>query len=1664
MALNITTHYKQLLTSSMLNKKIETVVGGNAIIEGFEVARQGDNISISSGKCIINGAIIENDEAITLEIPEELKNSSQFKVVAKYIHPAKTVEFYACDSNKSLEDNILVLAEVSSQVTNSDKLRLLSDLTSSLKFVKETLKEDQVLEYEGEYLTSKDSIESVTSELKIKGQTVLNVAPIKNEVDMYADLQNTGNTNVKFDNTGDGIIDGINVKGKTYQNLVTTDIENYKHIPGSLTIEDNYLKLSAIGDWAHCYLRKAKMTPQFKAATTYTIILDIVENTINAGCFMLNEQLLSPSLESCTSTYTGRIDPGVTGRLVYVIKTLDDISPYAIALRSFLTDTATEGHIKFRYMIFEGDYSQDTDLPPYFEGIAGVGDKSKNLLNVKKATAYNGATIAYNNGLLKVAGLTNRSWTGAGIKINHLLKPSTTYTLSGLIVNANNAPDAYVEIVDNVTSTRYVSPVTAGKCNVTFKTPSTISDDVSINFMTARETYRDSQEAHFINFQLEENVNATEYEEYYHGYKIKVKSTGKNLFNDSWKVGGFNKQTGAFQENATWVRNEKFIPIKKGVNYRFSNDGEARPTNVFHYDSSKRIIQYKLAVSSFSTDLDNTYIRLAGNPDKRDKFQIEEGTEVTAYEEYKESVVTHILNEPLMSLPNGVCDEIVGNKVIKRVAKIILDGSLEWNDNGTSENLDTLLCWVKSAPYNALIDRLIPISDKLPGISVVTGLQNFEFVAQYQFNNEGYFYLNILKSKLSSADVTGFKEYLKANPVTMYYQLAEPIITPVDNDLILPNMVHDLAVGDKVIRKIKKKILTGDETWYLASQGTDTVVFNTSIKDVLDGTSSICNGLLHTSKVSKSDRCFNILATALYIRVLVSDLPTVTVDNFKEWLKSQDLVVWYEYKDCFETPIDNDNIIFPNGVKDEYVGGNTALRKVKKVVLTGNERWYIGQQGTSTTHSYFVYTPEPKVKVPGVSECNVYSDKFMAVQPDQYNYNKEMVYSWYANNKIYFHIANSRLESVTEEGFKKWLSQNPVTLWYELLDAYEEEIKSPKLNSYSSLTNIFGDTKIPTPLNIESYGYRKRALIKPNTQYTVYFKTDYVNQNYNTVKIDLGGTKKSITFGMPTVTLTTPTTLLHDELRISGYGMKVSEVMCMEGSSYLDFIDGITGSGDNISDLVKPYKIQISSMYKNLWNHKKNYANGYIAARTGEILPPDSKNRTSPFIPVVSNSDYTYITTVDVNSSSHPISWNAVAWYDENKKYITRSVKTGAGMGLDTVIYTLRSPVNAKFARIGSRYLEDELSQVTFCQGVVNEHIPYEDDTIKVLLQEPLRSLPGGTCDTIEKIDGQYVIVRRCGEVLLDGSENWRKNTDLDGTETVFFYTGQEGMSAEWVTPYCDKFVTTSDRMPAVRGNKEVCMSGDGNNPLIQILINSSKLADSSVKSFTEWLSQNPVKVIYKLATPTMHPIDAVKLPNGTCDEIQDGKRIRKVGKLVLDGSETWYAASENNTDTHIQFNYSLGGIKSESLLCDNIEVNQKAMTIINEEGICYSSKYSVFVIRITKSKLETPDIDGFKKWLSENPTTVWYELEAQTEEEYISPDLNVDVYDGITHIMSDTKVPAVINAKIPTNIGTVIKTDIERLEIIEDWIDKVILPSLVESHYQKTLLEFDYEVSMMLQ
>lgn len=162
------------------------------------------------------------------------------------------------------------------------------------------------------------------------------------------------------------------------------------------------------------------------------------------------------------------------------------------------------------------------------------------------------------------------------------------------------------------------------------------------------------------------------------------------------------------------------------------------------------------------------------------KIQIEEGVESTTYESYYKKKISFNIGEPLKSLPNGICDEIRNNngqwELVRRVGKVVLDGTTSYSETSSDSSLSNTMRFIF-----------------YPQILRKSGVENLycdKFAVRnvYALDEEGVLgsaggnamYIRLLKSKLETQDVAGFKKWLKVNPTTIYYELETPIITPIE--------------------------------------------------------------------------------------------------------------------------------------------------------------------------------------------------------------------------------------------------------------------------------------------------------------------------------------------------------------------------------------------------------------------------------------------------------------------------------------------------------------------------------------------------------------------------------------------------------------------------------------------------------------------------------------------------------------------------------------------------------------------------------------------------------------------------------------------------------------------------------------------------------------------
>lgn len=271
---------------------------------------------------------------------------------------------------------------------------------------------------------------------------------------------------------------------------------------------------------------------------------------------------------------------------------------------------------------------------------------------------------------------------------------------------------------------------------------------------------------------------------YYGKYKVETKSRGKNLTKGNVIVGIAINEKG-YEVSSAHSQTLDYTAVSPNTQYTISGLPIFRDRYVLaEYDVNLKVIKVTTNVNndSFTTSEYTRYIRyyyykgdLATSQSSIHKIQLEGGTQPTQHVPYQEDVKTYYLDETLKSLPNGVADEIKVNKLIKRIGKMVLDGLK--NKVYLYKKYDNVCVYHTAKIENhKATNQISLISDVLPSkgshMSVDEGISQLK----------NYIYIRI---GLSKTDEGNINNYLQSNPITVYYEVEEPIIIPLDEELTL---------------------------------------------------------------------------------------------------------------------------------------------------------------------------------------------------------------------------------------------------------------------------------------------------------------------------------------------------------------------------------------------------------------------------------------------------------------------------------------------------------------------------------------------------------------------------------------------------------------------------------------------------------------------------------------------------------------------------------------------------------------------------------------------------------------------------------------------------------------------------------------------------------------
>ena len=281
---------------------------------------------------------------------------------------------------------------------------------------------------------------------------------------------------------------------------------------------------------------------------------------------------------------------------------------------------------------------------------------------------------------------------------------------------------------------------------------------------------------------------------------IQVKDVGKNLFdkdNATTQVGYF-RPNGAINNGGDSTITTSYTSILPNTDMTISG---LTLEWICFYDKNKNFIE-RVSGTLKTFNKNAYYIRIQAPTNVFDlsKIQLEKG-QATTYEPYQSNTLAiDLQGNELCSLPNGTKDELVVEngiaKIIKRVGKVVLDGSENWSL--TTPTHDEFTRYAVTAP--AIKGQNLAISSHfIVGDTTSTSVTN---LLEYRNTNHIFINTNVAEN------LSGFKTWLSTHNIEVYYALE----TPIDIEITDPTLLAQLNALEQITQYKHTYItITGDD-------------------------------------------------------------------------------------------------------------------------------------------------------------------------------------------------------------------------------------------------------------------------------------------------------------------------------------------------------------------------------------------------------------------------------------------------------------------------------------------------------------------------------------------------------------------------------------------------------------------------------------------------------------------------------------------------------------------------------------------------------------------------------------------------------------------------------------------------------------------------------------
>ena len=1226
--------------------------------------------------------------------------------------------------------------------------------------------------------------------------------------------------------------------------------DDFYMLSDNVTLDGEYVKMTADGTYQNVML---KPLSTIKPSTTYTIVTDVVENTLDSR-LVITTNTKDAQLPSAQPIL---VNAGKTGIFTQLVTTGNDLSGCVRCLVNYLDIANTTGSVKYRIMVVEGDYTNYdfTNYDPTKAGKYKVDYKvtGKNKLSIKETLFLNSGEISllsWDSNSISATTSSTGSWQYARVPLENL-QPNTDY-----ILNYDVSVNRYARVYKGVNSidSRVDNNVVMRKFN------SGDCKDLYVRFFITLDD-GETGDVTYSNIQLEEGTTATTYEPY--------KEYTKTLYlNSPLLEGDTIEQSG---NNIIHVHRYKEV-VLNGTENNWVVNGTDDLTNTYKFylgnikniKINQIIISDKYQCVSYLGSNDYECIMVGGSRDIHFRIDKNKLTDFSI-----NSVKKYFANNPI----------IIAYELATPTQEIISTNNNLLLDSYTNGHLD--------------VDSVIPI-DKVRfkntgGTKLKYIYPSSNYTVQFESDNvgkidvvslSGYVVNNIYVNKgINKIDITT-KDTIPDLWLTILgigFNMSKIVVTPkVDGEFGYFKGMK--SVGECEDNKIE--ILSQNKNLLKLYDTKKSLSWNGITIKILNNNEILINGTTNTNytwiellynfqigtnpktdKIIPLNKNFKYTLSANIISGTASDLSSI---SFAMQHKNIETAVSCNSSNNFSTTFgDSDgayrlwvtiqkSVTFNNCIislqleegetKTPYIINTHNKKEIllseplrglpngvcdKYVLIDG--KWYIERNCKEITIVEDVLTTKPW----GDDNKKRYvyiNDILPNMKTNSYIYTNKIPYTSNYISSNYFGISSSKviifcfpqeLETIEEkkELVKPYLQNGGLKIVYELAQPTYEPIDYNPFEVYTDITHISNNSTIPCNMVIKNSGFN--CILKPNTTYTV-----SSNNGLSTVS-----TKDSI-----------GDSILRFYNKDTSKITKMNNVLVLEGDYVTGnppipaFFKGMESAfeqelvTDEKDEHYGKYKVTVKAVGKNLFNKdtviKGKYQNCNTVSGNFKISNNTDYNITE-LVTVKPNSQYTISGT---NIKGH-------AYYNINKEPITT---------IATINNSFTTPSNAYYMIFNLRSTDD-LNKVQIEEGTkATEYEPYKENNITFYINEPLRGV-GNVKDKVYVKEDKVVVERNCAKFVLDGSEEYMMSNNPDTAQCKYrtrIKLNDMGLPlGNYLKFKMDNFAVTE----AV-GNYYgyICTYEYGCYLFVYHEINNLQ----------QYLQQNPTTVVYQLATPTYEEVE----------------------------------------------------------------------------------------------------------------------------------------------------------------------------------------------------------------